>query len=153
MTAECAGKIDSVVELLRGSLSRGVMEIVTRKGEGLFPTPKEISLSCSCPDWALMCKHVAATLYGVGARLDDSPELLFALRGVDPADMVVAAAERARSGGGTRRTRVLEGADLSSVFGIEIDADRPSSTARRKATSSDAAAKKASARPKRTKRK
>ena len=81
---QCAGKIDSLVELLQGSISTGVMEIVTCKGEGLFPAPREISLSCSCPDWATMCKHVAATLYGVGARLDHEPELLFTLRGVDP---------------------------------------------------------------------
>jgi hypothetical protein len=83
---QCAGQITSLVELLRGSLSDSVMEIVTRKGEGLFPSPREISLSCSCPDWATMCKHVAATLYGVGARLDRAPELLFTLRCVDPGD-------------------------------------------------------------------
>ena len=72
---QCAGQIDSLVELLQGSISKGVMEIVTRKGKGLFPAPREISLDCSCPDWATMCKHVAATLYGVGARLDHKPEL------------------------------------------------------------------------------
>ena len=82
--AESAGKIDSLIELLQGRLSAAVMQIVTRSGQGLFPAPKEISLSCSYPDWADMCKHVAAALYGVGTRLDDKPELLFLLRGVDP---------------------------------------------------------------------
>lgn len=117
----CAGQIDSLVELLRGSLSKGVMEIVTRKGEGLFPSPKEISLSCSCPDWATMCKHVAATLYGVGARLDHETEMLFTLRGVDPTEMVEAAVEQPSREGKSRRGRVLATAELSSVFGVDID--------------------------------
>ena len=116
----CAGAIDSLVELLRGSLSRGVMEIVTRKGEGLFPAPEEITLSCSCPDRAVMCKHVAAALYGVGARLDHEPEKLFTLREVDPVEMVEAAA-RQQPAAGAARGRVLASEDLSSVFGIEID--------------------------------
>ena len=119
----CAGQIDSLVELLQGSLSRGVMEIVTRKGEGLFPSPREITLSCSCPDWATMCKHVAATLYGVGARLDHEPELLFTLRGVDAAEMVEAAVDQQTDAGEARRGRVLESDELSSVFGVDIDMD------------------------------
>ncbi len=118
---QCAGQIDSLVELLRGSLSMGVMEIVTRKGEGLFPSPREISLSCSCPDWATMCKHVAATLYGVGARLDHAPKMLFTLRGVDPAEMVEAAVEQPARAGKPRRGRALASDDLSSVFGVDID--------------------------------
>src|SRR5512138_901063 len=70
---ECAGKIDSLIELLQGKLSSAVMQVVTRQNGGLFPTPKEINLDCSCPDWADLCKHVAASLYGVGARLDSNP--------------------------------------------------------------------------------
>src|SRR5687767_1299310 len=77
---ECAGKIGSLIELLQGKLSQGVMGIITRRPGGMFPAPKEISLTCSCPDWAGMCKHIAAVLYGVGARLDHEPELLFTLR-------------------------------------------------------------------------
>ena len=123
----CAGQIDSLVELLQGSISKSVMEIVTRKGEGLFPSPREISLTCSCPDWATMCKHVAATLYGVGARLDDEPELLFTLRGVDPTEMVEAAVDRPAGNGKSRKGRVLETDELSSVFGVDIDMDGVSS--------------------------
>ncbi len=120
---QCAGQIDSLVELLKGSISKGVMEIVTRKGEGLFPAPKEIALSCSCPDWASMCKHVAAVLYGVGARLDHAPEMLFTLRGVDPAEMVEAAVEQPAKAkaGKPRKGRTLASADLSAVFGVDID--------------------------------
>jgi len=124
---KCAGQIDSLIELLRGSISKGVMEIVTRKGEGLFPSPREISLSCSCPDWATMCKHVAATLYGAGARLDHEPGLLFTLRGVDPAEMVEAAVDQPPTARKSRKGRVLKTDELSSVFGVDIDMDEASS--------------------------
>jgi uncharacterized Zn finger protein len=120
---KCAGQIGSLVELLQGSLSRSVMGIVTRKGEGLFPSPREIALSCSCPDWATMCKHVAATLYGVGARLDHEPGLLFTLRGVDPAEMVEAAVDQPAGAGKAGKGRLLETDALASVFGVDIDMD------------------------------
>ena len=124
---QCAGRIDSLIELLRGSISKGVMEIVTRKGEGLFPSPREISLRCSCPDWATMCKHVAATLYGVGARLDHEPELLFTLRGVDPTEMVEVAVDQPSTIRKSRMSRVLKTDELSSVFGVDIDMSEASS--------------------------
>ena len=85
--SSCSGQIDSVLELLRGSLSDHVMEIVTSRDSGLFPAPREITVQCSCPDWAQVCKHVAAVFYGVGNRLDHQPELLFLLRGVEPAEL------------------------------------------------------------------
>jgi uncharacterized Zn finger protein len=77
VSADCAGSIDSLVELLQGQFSKAVMERICRPSTGLFPAPQEIEFSCSCPDWASMCKHVAAVLYGVGARLDEQPELMF----------------------------------------------------------------------------
>jgi len=79
----CTGRIGSLLDLLQGKLSDGVMQVVTDRDQGLFPLPREIRFKCDCPDWAVMCKHVAAVLYGVGARLDERPELLFQLRGVD----------------------------------------------------------------------
>lgn len=85
---KCAGGIASLIELLQGKLSAAVMEIITDRENGLFPRPAEIEMDCSCPDWATMCKHVAAALYGIGARLDDRPELLFVLRGVDHQDLL-----------------------------------------------------------------
>jgi uncharacterized Zn finger protein len=98
-----AGRDVAPVAIVGRKISKGVMEIVTRKGEGLFPSPREIKLSCSCPDWATMCKHVAATPYGVGARLDHQPELLFSLRGVDPTELVEAALEQPTAAGKARR--------------------------------------------------
>ena len=119
--AACAGSLGSLVELLRGSLSQAVMEVVTRRDEGLFPAPREIALSCSCPDWAAMCKHVAATLYGVGARLDQQPELLFALRGVDPQELVEGAAIPSSTRAQRQGRRVLAADQLSAVFGVDIE--------------------------------
>jgi uncharacterized Zn finger protein len=119
--SQCAGRIDSLVELLQGQISHAVMEIVTRPGKGLFPTPSEISLDCSCPDWATMCKHVAAVLYGVGARLDLAPEMLFALRGVDASEMVADAIEKPPTTRRKIRGRALAAEDLASVFGVDID--------------------------------
>ncbi len=120
--AECSGRIDSLVELLQGELSRGVMEIMTRRSGGLFPVPAEISMDCSCPDWAGMCKHVAASLYGVGARLDESPELLFVLRNVDHKDLIgQAAAARAIRRSATRGRKVIEAGQLSDIFSIDLE--------------------------------
>jgi uncharacterized Zn finger protein len=119
---ECAGKIDSLIELLQGKLSSAVMEIVTRRERGLFPTPKEIDLDCSCPDWADLCKHVAASLYGVGARLDQHPELLFVLRGVDPTDLIskASAAEAVRQTTAAGAPAMSE-SEVADVFGIELE--------------------------------
>ena len=118
----CSGQIDSLIEMLQGRLSAGVMQAVTRKGEGLFPKPAEIQMKCSCPDWAGLCKHVAASLYGVGARLDEQPELLFQLRGVDPADLIAkASASEAIRHSRKSGAPTLSDAQLSDVFGIELD--------------------------------
>src|SRR5665213_4567216 len=118
---DCARSIDTLVELLQGQLSSSVMERITRLGTGLFPSPKEISFSCSCPDSAAMCKHVAATLYGIGARLDAEPELLFGLRKVDAKELIATAGE----GGAVpqkapRAGRILDSSKLADVFGIDV---------------------------------
>ena len=148
---ECAGKVASLVELLQGRLSSAVMEVVTRRGTGLFPVPKQISFRCSCPDSASMCKHVAAALYGVGARLDSQPELLFRLRHVDPAQLILQAgnfaAPQAASGAG----QGLDGMDLSALFGIDLGevplAAPPATAAPSRVVPALAPAKQASPRP------
>jgi uncharacterized Zn finger protein len=125
IVSECTGRIGSMVELLQGRFSDEVMEILARPKTGLFPSPKQIRLSCSCPDWAEMCKHVAATLYGVGARLDAEPEIFFALRQVDQMALIGEAATakrlRARKPVGKR---TLAASDIEGVFGIELDRRR-----------------------------
>jgi uncharacterized Zn finger protein len=121
---DCAGAIDSLIELLQGRFSKGVMERVCRQKTGLFPSPGEIRLACSCPDGAYMCKHVAAVLYGIGARLDQQPELLFRLHSVDEKELIARAgaalpqAKKAPAAG-----KVLGGEDLSALFGLDMAPD------------------------------
>ncbi len=146
----CAGCIDSMVELLQGRLSKGVMAHICQPKTGLFPSPKEIQFQCSCPDWAAMCKHVAAVFYGVGARLDQQPELLFTLRKVDARDLV------ARAGVGLPLSKkapaarkVLDESSLAEIFGIEMAAEVVPDV-HAKAARAIPAKKKASAKKKKT---
>ena len=114
----CAGRIGSMLELLQGKLSDQVMTVVTDRARGLFPQPREIELACSCPDWAVMCKHVAAALYGVGSRLDSQPELLFLLRNVDAEELI--STEMAIPGA-VATDDVIDDDQLGDIFGIDLD--------------------------------
>jgi uncharacterized Zn finger protein len=132
LVSDCAGEIDSLVELLQGRMSKAVMQRMCQQQTGLFPAPADIGYSCTCPDWALMCKHVAAVLYGVGARLDERPELLFTLRAVNGQDLI------AKAGRGIRRSakkpkseKLLATSELADVFGIDF-AEAPGRTGQRR---------------------
>ncbi len=130
ISADCAGSIDSLVELLQGRLSKAVMARICTQNTGLFPVPKEVQFSCSCPDWASMCKHVAAVLYGVGARLDEQPELIFTLRRVDAKDLITqASAGRPKSRQRPAANKVLDDALVADVFGIEMATAAPATRA------------------------
>jgi uncharacterized Zn finger protein len=121
------GKLDSLPELLAGKFPKGLGELFTARGKGLFPSPKEIEFSCTCPDWASMCKHVAATLYGIGARLDKEPALFFTLRKVDVKDLVSRAVKsKSREllkKAEKKSSRVMDDTDLPGIFGIELEED------------------------------
>ena len=152
--ADCAGGIDSLVELLQGRFSKGVMDRLCRQGDGLFPVPIDIQFDCSCPDGATMCKHVAAVLYGVGARFDSRPELLFTLRQVDAAELL----SKAGSGVVTASAageRTLAGDDVGALFGLEMEGSTVAAMAapmRPKATAKPARAAHSTTKPKRAQR-
>jgi len=130
---ESAGEIGTLVELLQGKLSKGIMELVTAREHGLFPKPKEIKMRCSCPDGARMCKHVAAVMYGIGSRLDASPESLFVLRGVDHLELIEQAIPSAPLG--NSNAPVISSGDLGAIFDIEIgETPLPTTSAKTKAT-------------------
>jgi uncharacterized Zn finger protein len=128
---QCSGQIGSLVELLQGRLSKSVMDVVTKREVGLFPKPSEIRMACSCPDWAGMCKHVAAVMYGVGARLDEKPDLLFVLRKVDHLELIAGAVDSAPVAGPGRLhgKKTIAAGELTDVFGIEmVEEETPSET-------------------------
>jgi len=130
---DCAGAIDSLVELLQGRFSKGVMERLCQQKTGLFPAPRELEFSCSCPDWASMCKHVAAVFYGVGARLDEQPELLFLLRQVDEKELIAKAARGLPlSKRGPSEDKLLIADNLSDLFGVSLDTAPDTPKARKK---------------------
>ncbi len=122
---QCQGMLESLQELLNGSFPKAIGEIFTHADSGLFPSPKEIKFSCSCPDWAGMCKHVAATFYGIGARLDESPELFFRMRNVEMGDLIGQAIsdhkQKLLARASKKSSRIIEEADLSRTFGIELE--------------------------------
>jgi uncharacterized Zn finger protein len=131
---QCAGQIGSMLELLQGRLSNHVMQIVTDRNQGLFPRPSQIKFSCDCPDWAEMCKHVAAVLYGTGTRLDHQPELLFLLRNVDHDELITAELDLQTATSGKGKRRRLVSPDLSDVFGVEIEESREPGSNKRSVT-------------------
>jgi uncharacterized Zn finger protein len=125
ITAACSDKLDSLQDLLSGRFPKELSHLFMQKGRGLFPSPKEIHFSCSCPDWAYMCKHVAAALYGIGARLDEDPALFFSLRQVNMDDLIARAVKDTtekyiRKAQESDHPVVAE-SDLGSVFGIDMD--------------------------------
>jgi uncharacterized Zn finger protein len=140
--SDCAGAIDSLVELLQGRLSDAVINRICHETTGLFPSPSEITFTCSCPDWAFMCKHVAAVLYGIGARLDQQPDLLFALRKADQQELIARAGRGlSLAAGRPDAGRILEDGDLSGIFGIEMaDSARPPAPVRKTKASTRALA-------------
>ena len=144
--AVCEGKLDSLQELLAGKFPKALGEIFMAQGKGLFPSPKEIELSCSCPDWAYMCKHVAATLYGIGTRLDEEPGLFFKLRKVKMKDLVTQAVEdktrKLLKKAKKKTARVIAESDLADVFGIDMEEPVVSSKKRVKAAKKTSKSKK-----------
>jgi uncharacterized Zn finger protein len=122
ITKQCGRSIDNIDQLVKGQFPQSLEALFTQKGEGLFPSSKEIEFSCDCPDWAYMCKHVAAALYGIGARFDEDPTLFFKLRGIEFESLIKKSIEEKMANmlknSGKKTKRVLEGADINGLFGI-----------------------------------
>ena len=117
----CGKRVETLENLLAGDFPEELKELFTQRG-GLFPSSREISFSCSCPDWALMCKHVAAVLYGIGARLDENPSLFFELRGIEMGRFIdvaiVSRVERMLKNAGQTSGRTIDERDIRGLFGI-----------------------------------
>ncbi|MDR3354667.1 MAG: SWIM zinc finger family protein [Synergistaceae bacterium] len=118
-------RISNAAELVEGKFPEDLKEIFLRQGSGLFPSPKEIHMECSCPDWAYMCKHIAAVLYGTGTRLDQDPLLFFTLRGIDCSDLLKKSIDDKMNSmlknAGKKTARVMDGADIEELFGLKTE--------------------------------
>ena len=112
----CKGHVSSLVDLLAGKVPATVMNIVSEKNTGLFPNPGQMKFTCDCPDWASMCKHVAAVLYGIGSRLDTAPELIFSLRGVNHLELI----PEIKNIVGKANKAELSDSEIGDIFGIDL---------------------------------
>jgi uncharacterized Zn finger protein len=123
IVAQCCRKIDGIAALVDGKFPEELAQIFLQQGTGLFPSPKEIHFECSCPDWAYMCKHVAAVLYGVGAKLDGDPKLFFTLRDIDFSVLIKKSIEEKMANmlknAGKKSKRIIDDANIAGLFGIE----------------------------------
>ncbi|MEQ1906294.1 MAG: SWIM zinc finger family protein [Pirellulaceae bacterium] len=119
---DCARQVGSLLDLMRGKLPDAVLARLTDPKQGIFPSPKELKLQCSCPDYATMCKHIAATLYGIGHLLDSEPGLFFKMRGVDQSELVSDAltTQTTDDAMGLNQQSDLAGEDLGAIFGIDL---------------------------------
>lgn len=118
----CSTKLENVEQLIEGNFPTD-MKALFEGEHGLFPTPWEISFSCSCPDWALMCKHVAAVLYGIGARFDEEPLMFFELRGIDFnrfIDVTLAnkVEKMLQNASQPKSERIMQTDNLTELFGV-----------------------------------
>ena len=124
----CGQDIRSLIDLMRGKLPNSVLERLCDGQQGMFPSPNEVKIRCSCPDYATLCKHAAATLYGVGHLLDSQPEIFFQLRGVDQNELVTEAFNHDPTTQLSAQDSETEIAaeDLESIFGINFASTAPS---------------------------
>lgn len=118
----CNNRIDTLEQLVEGKFPKELGVLFTEHKYGLFPSPDEISFNCSCPDWAYMCKHVAAVLYGIGRRLDENPMLFFELRDLDGMELIKKSVEKKvdhmLKNAGKKSEREIAEKDVSDIFGI-----------------------------------
>lgn len=120
--SDCSRQINSLLDLIRGKLPDAVLARLTDPERGMFPSPNELTLQCTCPDYAMVCKHIAATLYGVGHLLDLEPALFFKMRGVDQTELVsdAMATQACDDAIGLNQQSDFANEDLSAIFGIDL---------------------------------
>ena len=118
---QASGKLQDLESLIQGNFPKDLKNLFFQKG-GLFPSPNEIHFDCNCPDWADMCKHVAAVMYGIGIRIDTNPTQLFELRGIPIESLLTRVIDDKVSNMlknvDVKSARIIKDADISSIFGI-----------------------------------
>ena len=118
----CNHRIDTLEQLIEGRFPKELEILFKDKRYSMFPSPKEIHFNCSCPDYAIMCKHVAAVLYGIGARLDQNPLLFFELRDIDGRELIRKSMEQKiesmLKNTGRKSKREITAEDIPNIFGL-----------------------------------
>ena len=122
ITEKCNRKFANIEELATGKFPTELEDLFTDLNSGLFPTPQDIHFYCTCPDWAYMCKHIAATLYGIGARFDQDPLLFFLLRDIDFSELIKKTVDDKMAGllknADKKSERVIEDRDIAELFDV-----------------------------------
>jgi len=73
-----------ISKLLNRELDPLVLKLAEKCGLKVFPGKwSDLKMQCSCPDWAVPCKHLASVIYKVSAEIDNNPFLVFSLHNVD----------------------------------------------------------------------
>jgi uncharacterized Zn finger protein len=120
---QCQHQIESVDELLKGNFPKSLVSMFVLKGSGLFPSPEEISFSCTCADKADMCKHIAATLYGIGVRFDENALLFFELRNIEFESLIKKSIEDQMhvmlENSKNKSSRIIEDVDVYDLFELD----------------------------------
>ncbi len=73
-----------ISKMLNRELDPAVLSLAEQFNLKVFPKQwSDLKMNCSCPDWAVPCKHLASVIYKVSAEIDNNPFLVFSLHNVD----------------------------------------------------------------------
>lgn len=121
LTALFKEHISSMHELLTGAFPKSFADELLGGTHPLFPTPNQLHLQCTCPDWALLCKHVGAVLYGIGVAFDSDPSLFFKLRNLKLDKLVQSSIDEHLDSylekAALKSTRHIDESAITSIFG------------------------------------
>ncbi len=116
ITTALASRVRLSAELLDATMPEDIDEVLAECGVSLFPSARELTTRCSCPDVANPCKHVAAVHYVLAQTFDADPFLLMTLRGRDR-DTLLGGLRAQRAG-----TTLPEHSDDTSEDPVRVDA-------------------------------
>ena len=100
-----------ISKLLNRELDPEILQVCKHLGLQVFPARwNDLDMSCSCPDWAVPCKHLAAVIYMMSREIDNDPFLVFSMHGVDLLE------ELKKRGVGIEKQEVMDVPEMASLF-------------------------------------
>ena len=125
---KCENSVDNLESLMTGSFPKEYQQFFTDEEYGLFPKSNEIDYNCTCLDYEKnmhMCKHIAATMYAIGNKLDNDPLIFFKLRGIDISEfsnkILKKETEFVWNNINGESNRKINSNDISFLFGVDCD--------------------------------